>query len=165
VFRRRKFLIGAEASELGWFTPEGTLMNSEDWADEEARSLTVYLDGWDDPDPAADGTPALDDDFLVFVNGWWEPLVFTVPDVRPGQSWGTEIDSYDPSSSVPGTPLSGGDEITVGPRSVVVLRGPRDAGPRDQDVLRDNQGLSDGNVLQDGSLRDDGGLSVPAPRG
>ncbi|MGD0557808.1 MAG: glycogen debranching protein GlgX, partial [Streptosporangiaceae bacterium] len=94
VFRRRKFLIGAEASELGWFTPEGTLMNSEDWADEEARSLTVYLDGWDDPDPAADGTPALDDDFLVFVNGWWEPLVFTVPDVRPGQSWGTEIDSY-----------------------------------------------------------------------
>jgi glycogen operon protein len=125
VFRRRKFLTGAEASELEWFTPVGTPMDAADWADGEARSIAVYLDGCDDPDAAPDGTPMVDDDFLVFANGWWEPLAFTVPPVRKGQSWGVEIDSYDPSSGSEGSPLSAGDQITVGPRSVVVLRGPR----------------------------------------
>jgi len=169
VFRRRKFLTGAEASELKWFIPAGTPMTSGDWADGSVRSLAVYLDGWDDPDPAPDGTPALDDDFLVFVNGWWEPLVFTVPQVRPGQSWGTEIDSYDPSAVSPATSLSAGDQVTVGPRSVVVLRGPRDAGIRDNGLreagVRDNGGLRDDSLLGDGGSLGDGGLSVPAPRG
>jgi glycogen operon protein len=129
VFRRRKFLTGAEASELAWFTPEGTVMNDGDWADGSARSLTVYLDGRDDPDPSPDGTPMVDDDFLVFVNGWWEPLAFTVPAARAGQAWGPEIDSYEPSSVASGKKqLSSGDQITIGPRSILVLRGPRDAG-------------------------------------
>jgi isoamylase len=128
VFRRRKFFTGAEASELEWFTPEGTPMNDGDWADGSARSLTVYLDGRDDPDPSPDGTPMVDDDFLVFVNGWWEPLAFTVPAVRAGQAWGPEIDSYEPSSVASRNQLSGGDQITIGPRSILVLRGPRDVG-------------------------------------
>ena len=68
VFRRRRFLGGVEAAELGWFTPAGTPMTGADWADPDARSLAIYLDGADDPDPAEDGIPLLDDDFLVLVN-------------------------------------------------------------------------------------------------
>ena len=33
VFRRGRFLSGAEASELRWFTPAGTEMTAADWAD------------------------------------------------------------------------------------------------------------------------------------
>ena len=51
--------------------------------------------------------PMLDDDFLVLVNSWWEPLSFVLPPVRPGAQWQAEIDSYDPaapagSGSTPG---------------------------------------------------------------
>jgi isoamylase len=28
----------------------------------------------------------LDDDFLVLVNAWWEPLAFTIPAARAGQT-------------------------------------------------------------------------------
>ena len=35
VFRRRRFLAGAEASELRWFTPAGTEMTAADWSDRE----------------------------------------------------------------------------------------------------------------------------------
>ena len=66
VFRRRRFLVGAEASELQWFTPGGTPMNSADWADPNARAIAIYLDGSDDPDRAEDGTPLIDDDFLAW---------------------------------------------------------------------------------------------------
>ncbi len=37
VFRRRRFLTGVEASNLEWFTPAGTPMTSDDWADPNAR--------------------------------------------------------------------------------------------------------------------------------
>ena len=132
VFRRRRFLTGAETSELGWYTPAGTAMTEGDWADPNALAVGIYLDGSDDPDRAEDARLLLDDDFLVLVNAWWEPLDFTIPPIRPGQVWQPGIDSYDP-----GRPAGdegkdrhqAGDRVTVGPRSVCVLRGPRPQAP------------------------------------
>jgi isoamylase len=126
VFRRRRFLAGAEAAELRWFTPTGTEMTGADWADKNALAIALYLDGSDDPDRAADGTWLVDDDFLVLVNAWWEPLDFVLPATRTQAEWQVEIDTYDP------TPTDGsatdrhiaGDRVAVGPRSVVVLSNP-----------------------------------------
>ena len=133
VFRRHRYLTGVEASELRWFTPAGTPMNSADWDDREALALGVYLDGSDAPDVAADGRPLVDDDFLVLVNGWWEPLEFVVPDCRTGQEWVAEIDSFDPAAVGAATAASAprrvGERVLVGPRSVLVLRAPRAAAP------------------------------------
>ncbi len=128
VFRRRRFLAGTEASELGWYTPAGATMTAADWADPNARSLTVYLDGVDDPDRAADGTLLVDDDFLVLINAWWQPLQFVIPSTRPGQIWSGEIDTFDPAKAPTPTPPAAAGTLTVGPRSVVVLRGRAETG-------------------------------------
>jgi len=125
VFRRRRFLAGAEAKELEWFTPAGTPMTGADWADGNARSVAIYLDGSDAPDLADDGTPMLDDDFLVLVNAWWEPLDFVIPPVRDGLTWRADIDSYDPAATAAAAPQQAGDRVSVGPRSVTVLRATR----------------------------------------
>jgi glycogen operon protein len=127
VFRRHRYLTGVEAAELGWFTPAGMPMTAECWNDPEALALGVYLDGSDAPDTGPDGQPLLDDDFLVLVNGWWEPLEFTIPDCRPGLAWRAEIDTFDPAAVAagPGPVRRDGDQVTAGPRSVLVLRGPR----------------------------------------
>jgi isoamylase len=124
VFRRKRFLTGAQASELGWFTPAAEPMTPESWDDDGARCLAIYLDGSDAPDEADDGSPLYDDDFLVLVNAWWEPLDFTVPMVRPvPQAWGTELDSYHPEAS--GLARRAGDQVTVQGRSITVLRAAR----------------------------------------
>ncbi len=127
VFRRRRFLSGTEASELRWFTPAGTEMTAADWSDENALAIAVYLDGSDDPDRAADGTAMLDDDFLVLVNAWWEPLEFALPATRDRAAWRPEVDTYNPAASggSAGAPRAAGDHVTVGPRSIVVLSDPR----------------------------------------
>jgi len=124
VFRRRRYLAGAEASELGWFTPAGTPMTGSDWADPGALSVAIYLDGSDDPDRAEDGTPMVDDDFLVLFNAWWEALDFVIPATREGAVWLTEIDSYDPAAAAAAPKRHAGDRVTIAPRSVTVLRGP-----------------------------------------
>ena len=126
VFRRNRFLAGAEASDLRWYTPAGTYMEAGDWSDPNALAVALYLDGSDAPDRAADGTWLIDDDFMVLVNAWWEPLDFTLPDTRPQARWQEEIDTFDPvgaGSAV--TRREAGDQVTVGPRSVVVLLSPR----------------------------------------
>ena len=128
VFRRHRYLTGVEAAELGWFTPAGTPMTQSDWDDREALALGVYLDGSDAPDIGPDGKALLDDDFLVLVNAWWEPLEFVVPDCRPGLAWRAEIDTFDPEAVAAAVAVPvrrAGDRVTVGPRSVLVLRGPR----------------------------------------
>jgi len=125
VFRRRRFLTGIQATQLEWFTPAGAPMDGGDWADPNARAIAIYLNGSDDPDRAEDGTFLFDDDFLVLVNSWWEPLEFVLPDTRTQARWRVEIDSYDPASPA-GTAADcgAGDRITAGPRSVIVLRSP-----------------------------------------
>jgi glycogen operon protein len=122
VFRRRRFLAGIEASELRWYTPAGTEMTPAQWNDPGARSLAIYLDGADDPDRAADGTLLIDDDFLLLINGWWDPLVFRVPITRPDQTWQIEIDTYDPPNAGVPPETSAGNAITVQPRSILLLR-------------------------------------------
>jgi isoamylase len=122
VFRRRRFLEGAEAADLRWFTPQGALMSDADWGDPGALAIGIYLDGSDDPDRAEDGTLMTDDDFLVLVNAWWEPLDFTVPATRPDARWQAEIDTYDPEATATAAERGAGDHTTVGPRSVLVLR-------------------------------------------
>jgi glycogen operon protein len=101
-------------------------MTSADWSNTGALAIGLYLDGSDDPDHAADGTPMLDDDFLVLVNAWWEPLEFVLPASREGAAWRLEVDTYDPAATGFSAPAqAAGQRRTVGPRSVVVLSDPR----------------------------------------
>jgi isoamylase len=123
VFRRSRFLTGVEATELRWYAPTGAEMSPSDWGDPAARSIAVYLDGADDPDRATDGTPLVDDDFLLLINAWWQPLDFALPATRADQTWNPEIDTYEPSGIAPPANITVGERITVRPRSIVVLRG------------------------------------------
>jgi len=127
VFRRKRFLTGAAAEELRWFCAAGTPVSGEQWADPTMHAIAVYLDGADAPDEAEDGTPLLDDDFLILVNAYWEPVTFTIPPVRDApQTWFVELDSYDTAVSATRTfPKHTGDSAIARPRSVTVLRAPR----------------------------------------
>jgi isoamylase len=117
VFRRRRFLTGAAAADLRWFTPSGTEMTDQNWADPMARSLGLLIDGATDPDVGDNGRPMVDDDFLVLVNAWWETLTFTVPVEAGTGRWDIVCDTFDPARG--GT---AGDHVDVGARSMVVMR-------------------------------------------
>ncbi|MDR3655827.1 MAG: glycogen debranching protein GlgX [Mycobacterium sp.] len=116
VFRRRRFLTGPAAADLRWFTPAGTEMSQQNWTDPEARAVAVLIDGSTDPDVAPDGTPLVDDDFLIFVNAWWEPLTFQLPADVSARRWDIVCDTFDPAHT--GTAAA---HVDVGSRSTVLL--------------------------------------------
>jgi glycogen operon protein len=130
VFRRKRFLTGAAAAELGWYNCAGEPVTEAQWADPTMHAIAIYLDGTDAPDEADDGTPLLDDDFLLLVNAFWEEVTFTIPPVRQDQqTWFVELDSYDPEVSAARVfPRHTGDSVLARPRSVQVLRAPRAEG-------------------------------------
>jgi isoamylase len=125
VFRRRRFLTGVEAGELRWYTPAGAAMTLGNWRDPGTRCVALYLDGADDPDYDADGTPLVDDDFLLLVNAWWEPMEFVVPATGTDPTWEPVIDTYEPTGIAASAAVAAGGNVTVHPRSIVVLRGRR----------------------------------------
>jgi glycogen operon protein len=123
VFRRRRFLSGRDLAELSWYTPAGQQMTAADWGNGQARAITISLDGDDAPDRAADGSLLVDDDFLVLVNGWREPVEFCVPPGRAGQQWVVELVTR--GTGVPDdVRLPAGGVVTVDAESIVVLRSP-----------------------------------------
>ena len=91
-------------------------MTGTDWSDRSALAVAVYLDGSDEPDRAADGTPMLNDDFLVLVNAWWQPPGFTMPPApgSPGRPRSTPTIPPEPPEP-PVRRCRAGDQLTVGP--------------------------------------------------
>jgi len=129
VLRRRRFVGGAGASDVQWFTPVGSAMTESDWNAGWTRSVVMYADGKRDPDRDGRGRPILDDDLLLLINGWWEPLTFTLPDIGAPRTWERELDTFDgtageghggPAGGV--TQLRSGSDVTLGPRSLVLLK-------------------------------------------
>jgi glycogen operon protein len=130
VLRRRRFASGARREDIAWFTPAGSAMTDSDWGAGWTRSVVAYLDGALDADRDDRGMPILDDDLLLIVNGWWEPLTFTLPAIGSPREWLREVDTSSGNgttgSGSTGSPsLSEGDKLTVQPRSLVLLKSKR----------------------------------------
>ncbi|MGH9039714.1 MAG: glycogen debranching protein GlgX [Acidimicrobiia bacterium] len=151
VFHRRRWFFGRPlrgsgvpgVKDIAWFSPDGTEMSDEDWNSGSAKSLAVFLNGEAIPDPDPRGERITDDSFLLCFNAHHEALPFKVPDRKFGERWVVvlDTDNLPPSEaatpSAPGggstpmawhpdwgegEPVKSGDEVEVGPRSVLVLR-------------------------------------------
>jgi isoamylase len=126
VLRRHRFASGARRDDIEWFTPAGFAMIDSDWGAGWTRSVVAYLDGTRDADREERGRPVLDDDLLLVVNGWWEPLTFTMPDVGSPRTWERELDTATGATGAAGGPsLAAGGTLAMEPRSLVLMRSAR----------------------------------------
>ncbi len=85
VFRRRHFfegraLQGDETKDIAWLKPDGTEMTEQEWNNDFARCLGVYLAGDRlGRDRRTTRRPVTDDDFIVLFNAHDGPIPFTLP--------------------------------------------------------------------------------------
>ena len=131
VFRRRKWfqgrpIMGEQADDIGWFTPDGAPMTVDDWNVSYAKSLGVFLNGDGIAALGNRGQHVVDDSFYVAFNAFEEPMEFVLPTGPYAQHWGIVVDTAhdDVDQAVPAeaTQLAAGDSVKVAGRAVVVLR-------------------------------------------
>ena len=95
-FRRRSFFRGqpagdGESKDVVWLRPDGNEMTPPDWG-EHVRCLGMMFSGTGIIDVGPHGEALQDDDFLLLLNAYHEPLPFTLPS-RPGDRWNRQIDT------------------------------------------------------------------------
>ena len=130
VFRRRRFFSGRPVRQrssqplpdIGWFQPDGSLMDDADWDSGFGKSIAVYLNGQGIPDLDNRGQRVTDDSFMLFFNAHYEPIEFTMPPSEFGASWEPVVDTSDPVRIVGAKPIDAAEPVTLDGRSVLVLR-------------------------------------------
>ena len=127
VLHRRRFFTGREPGDdpsvipqVEWFDHTGTIMDLEDWQNEHASSVMVFLNGADIPESDWFGNPMVDNNFIMIFNAHYEPIVFNLPDENYGKKWQLIIDTNEPKG--PELSYEAGFAITAQARSLLVLR-------------------------------------------
>ena len=115
ALRPRAFagMAGDAGSAQSWFRPDGSAMTDPDWQNSWSRAVTLLLQA----------PPGEDDaQFLLIVNGWWEPLAVTLPagDVR----WTVLVDTAAEAGAAGAAGGTAGPKVTLAGRSLQLLRAP-----------------------------------------
>jgi glycogen operon protein len=127
VFRRRRFFDGRpirsgfQVRDIAWLTPAGKEMTPEDWGSGFGKSVAVFLNGEAIPEPNSRGERVVGDSFLLCFNAHDAGVDFITPDGGYAQEWTAELDTADPRGRTD-LVVKAGEGISLGPRSVIVLR-------------------------------------------
>ncbi len=106
--------------DLAWLHPSGREMNRKDWGDDDLHVVGMFLAGDPLRSPGPRGEQQHDASFVLWLNSEDEAIEVTLPE----NEWvhtGEVVLSTDPDLKA-GTPVQDGDTLTVGARTVVVLR-------------------------------------------
>jgi len=117
ALRPREYLRGPEGgvAQMVLYRPDGKQMEPSDWQQPQARALCVALDARHIED--VDGETATDH-FALLLNAHYGPVRFTLP--RAKTRWEVAL-STEPAGPAPR--VTQRRTVTVGPRSLVLLRG------------------------------------------
>jgi len=137
TFRRRRFFDGhpgqrAEGTPLAdivWLSPDGAEMRPQDWDENRARTVGMFLNGDSIRERDVRGEPVTDVNFLLCFNADPEDVDFTLPNAEYARSWEIVVDTAG-SGSDP-MPHPAGERLTLPSRSLLVLRAyqPPEAAP------------------------------------
>ncbi len=126
VFKRRGWFLGraihgSGVEDIGWFTPDGTEMAEENWGEDFAKAIAVFLNGEAIRYPNLQGEKVRDNSFFLLFNAHHEPVRFTLPGPEWGPRWLRVIDTDADGFVTEEKILKASEEIPVQGRSLVLL--------------------------------------------
>jgi isoamylase len=129
VFCRRNWfkgqrIRGVGLEDIAWFLPDGNEMTEENWNNDFAKSLAIYLNGKGIRTLGYKGEPVVDDSFYVIFNAYNEPLQFKLPGKKYGTSWIKLFDTFTAQADEEIQACNAEEIVEVQGRSVVLFRQP-----------------------------------------
>jgi isoamylase len=131
VFHRRDFfqgrpLHGSGVRDIIWLQPDGGEMTEQEWGQDHARALAVFLSGDGLNELDGRGRPVLDDSFIVMFNAAANEVSFTVP-ADLGLKVGTLLIDTSGAIDEEGVPFNLGEPYALAARSLALVRFDRKA--------------------------------------
>ncbi|WP_291049075.1 glycogen debranching protein GlgX [Herbiconiux sp.] len=128
TFRRSRFFDGRPVKrgkgeplpDIAWLNEDATEMQPEEWDSSLSRSVGVFLNGQGIRARDPRGNPLSDVNFLLYFNAHDEDQEFTLPSAEYAPSWDVVIDTA--GEAADSQVFEAGGQLTVGARSMVVLR-------------------------------------------
>ena len=129
VFNRRKWFKGQPIKGIGvediaWFRPDGSEMSDENWNQDFAKSLGIFLNGKGLRHVGPKGEQIIDDNFFLIFNAHHDQLTFKLPPLKFGRKWSKVLDTALNYLEETGEVFGAGKTLQVEGRSVVLLREP-----------------------------------------
>jgi glycogen operon protein len=92
VFSRRRWFQGQPIKGIGlediaWFKPDGTEMTEENWKNDYAKSLAIYMNGRGIHASGWKGEQLIDDSFCVIFNAYHGDIEYRLPPEKYGLQW------------------------------------------------------------------------------
>jgi glycogen operon protein len=125
VLRQRHWFEGQPTivggpKDIVWLHPTGREMRDEDWADTSLMVIGTFLSGSPLRSPGPHGEQQIDSSFLIWSHAGDQPVEIHLP-VNDWVQHGEVVLSTDPALS-PGTPVTAGQQLILGPKTMVVVR-------------------------------------------
>jgi isoamylase len=126
VFRRRHFfqgraIKGAGVKDILWLRPDGSEMTDEEWNQEHARTLGMFLSGSAVDEMDERGQLLTDENFLLLMNAHHEEVPFTLPSAAWGMLWVSVLDTHCATGGGPDRPFEAAGTYPLQARSMAVL--------------------------------------------
>jgi isoamylase len=126
VFRRRNFFLGRAIKGEGikdilWLKPDGREMTDQEWNQEHARTLGVFLSGSAVDEIDEHGQHVTDENFLLLMNASHEEVLFSLQVIESNVLWDVLIDTSQQAGHSGDMPYESGTNYRLQPRSLVVL--------------------------------------------
>jgi isoamylase len=128
VFCRRRWfkgqpIKGVGLEDIAWFLPDGSEMAEENWQQDFAKSLAVFLNGRGLRAVGPTGEHIVDDSFYIIFNASHFSLSYTLPPERFGLSWQVVLDTSE-GFIEDNKDYAPGESVHVQGHSIVILREP-----------------------------------------
>jgi len=130
VFCRRRWfkgrpIQGSGVEDIAWFLPNGSSMTEENWREDFAKTLGVFLNGKALKAEGPRGEHLIDNSFYIVFNAYDNELPYVLPSEEFGTAWTKVIDTHEGFIDEEGNQnFLPGEIITVPGRSVIVLKEP-----------------------------------------
>jgi isoamylase len=126
VFHRRNFfqgrsIKGAGVKDILWLQPDGTEMTDEQWKQDSARSMGVFLSGEGLEEHDDRGQPMTDENFVLLMNAHHDGIPFTLPPVAPESEWVVLADTSCQTTRDADLLYKAGDAYPLQARSLALL--------------------------------------------
>jgi isoamylase len=99
-------------------------MSEENWKQDYAKTLGIYLSGKGIPTPGPKGEKILDDNFFIIFNAYHDALTFKLPPARFGRKWTKILDTSINYFEETGETFKALETVHVEGRSVLLLKEP-----------------------------------------